>query len=264
MEKITLTKLADMKRAGEKIACLTAYDASFAALLEDSGVEVVLVGDSLGNVIQGRGSTLPVNLDDMVYHTRCAAAGVRRALLVADLPFATFADPKTALASAARLMQAGANVVKLEGGAPVLESVAHLAAFGIPVCAHLGLLPQSVNKLGGYRVQGRDPDQARALIADARALQEAGADMLVLECVPAGLAAQVSADLGIPVIGIGAGVECDGQVLVLYDLLEITPGRRPKFCPEFGREAGVRAILERYVAAVKGREFPRPEHSYGD
>ncbi|HKK13441.1 MAG TPA: 3-methyl-2-oxobutanoate hydroxymethyltransferase [Gammaproteobacteria bacterium] len=261
---ITVTSLARMKRDGEKIACLTAYDASFAETLESAGVEVLLVGDSLGNVVQGRDSTLPVTLSDMIYHAACVSRGSRRALRVVDMPFMTYADPAQALAGAARLMaEGGAQMVKLEGGAVVADTVRHLVDHGIPVCGHLGLTPQSVHKLGGYRVQGRDEGGARRILEDARRLEECGAGVLVLECVPAELARTVSRALSIPVIGIGAGSHCDGQVLVLYDMLGLTPGRRPRFSKDFlaGRD-GVAGAVQAYVAAVKSGEFPDAEHSY--
>jgi 3-methyl-2-oxobutanoate hydroxymethyltransferase len=228
MSEITLSTLFQMKQRGERIAVLTAYDASFARILDEAGVDVLLVGDSLGMVIQGRESTLPVDVDEMVYHTQCVVRGRRRALLVADMPFMSYGSPEQALHNAGRLMkEGGAHMVKLEGGAVQLETVRRLADHGIPVCAHLGLLPQSVYKLGGYRVQGRDEASARKMREDALALQAAGAQMLVLECVPRGLAGEIRASLRIPVIGIGAGPDCDGQVLVLYDLLGITPGKPP-------------------------------------
>jgi 3-methyl-2-oxobutanoate hydroxymethyltransferase len=253
-----------MKQKGEKIACLTVYDASFAQLLEDAGIEVLLVGDSLGMVIQGWETTVPVTLEDMVYHTRCVARGRKRALLVVDLPFMSYATAPLALASATALMQAGAQVVKLEGGAIEVDIVRHLTERGIPVCAHLGLTPQSVHKLGGYRVQGREETAAETIRQDALALQTAGADMLVLECVPSSLATEITHTLAIPVIGIGAGVDCDGQVLVLYDALGITPGKVPKFAKNFSKEVsgGVRMTLEAFVKAVKSGDFPTLEHRF--
>ncbi|HQU14758.1 MAG: 3-methyl-2-oxobutanoate hydroxymethyltransferase [Chromatiales bacterium 21-64-14] len=261
---VTLRTLAEMKRAGEKIACLTAYDASFAAALESAGVEVLLVGDSLGMVVQGYDSTLPVTLDAMVHHAAAVARGSSRALRVVDFPFMSYGTPARALDSAARLMkEGGAQVVKLEGGRAQVEVVRHLTERGVPVCAHLGLLPQSVHKLGGYRVQARDPAAAQRLREDARALEEAGAGMLVLECIPAALAAEVSHALQIPVIGIGAGVDCDGQVLVLYDLLGLTPGKRPRFAQDFLAEApGIEGAVAAYVEAVKSRRFPDPAHTF--
>ncbi|MDE2089580.1 MAG: 3-methyl-2-oxobutanoate hydroxymethyltransferase [Gammaproteobacteria bacterium] len=261
---VTLNTLREMKRKGEKFVCLTAYDASFAAILEQAGVDVVLVGDSLGNVIQGRDTTLPVTMEDMIYHGRNVARGCGRMLRVVDMPFMSYATPAQALDNAARLMREGAaQMVKLEGGAILVEVVRHLAERGIPVCAHLGLLPQSVHKLGGYRVQGRDPEAARALAEDARALQAAGADVLLLECVPAILAREITQSLDIPVIGIGAGPDCDAQVLVLYDMLGITPGRRPKFSRNFMTGVdSVAAAVAAYVQAVRSGAFPDPEHMF--
>jgi 3-methyl-2-oxobutanoate hydroxymethyltransferase len=260
---ITLTRLAQMKRDGEKIACLTAYDACFAGLLDAAGVEILLVGDTLGMVVQGRHSTLPVTLQDMAYHVACVTRGRRNGLIVADLPFMSYASPGQALESSAQLMRAGAEVVKLEGGAIQLETVRQLTARGIPVCGHLGLLPQSVHKLGGYKVQGRDPAAYRSIVDDARALAQAGADLLVLECVPPGLATEVCAAVSIPVIGIGAGAGCDGQVLVLYDMLGMATGRRPRFVQDFSAGAtGIPDALRRYVRAVKDGSFPGPQHAY--
>ena len=261
---ITTAKLMQMKAEGEKIAVLTAYDASFTSRLEDAGIDVILVGDSLGMVIQGQESTLPVDVDEMVYHTRCVARGRRNALLVADMPFMSYSSAEQALDTAGRLMKdGGAQMVKLEGGATQLETVRQLTANGIPVCAHLGLLPQSVHKLGGYRVQGRDEDSALAMKEDAQALELAGAQLLVLECVPTGLAAEISRLLAIPVIGIGAGPGCDGQVLVLYDMLGITPGKAPKFSKDFLKGAGsVAQALADYVKSVKDGSFPGEDESF--
>jgi 3-methyl-2-oxobutanoate hydroxymethyltransferase len=262
MGRMSLTRLRDMKAAGERIACLTAYDASFAALMEEAGVELLLVGDSLGMVIQGHDTTLPVTLAEMIYHTRCVVRGSRAALIVADLPFASYATPAQALGNAARLMrEGGAQVVKLEGAR--VEVVAELARHGIPVCAHLGLLPQSVHKLGGYKVQGRGTRSADDLLADALALEAAGADLLVLECIPQELAARVTGRLRIPVIGIGAGPGCDGQVLVCYDLLGVASGRAPRFVKNFLAQAeDLRGAFSGYVDAVKAGTFPGPEHSF--
>lgn len=264
MKRITLTTLQEMKKAGEKFTCLTAYDSSFAALLDAAGVEVLLVGDSLGMVIQGQESTLPVTLDEMIYHTRCVARGCRRALLMADMPFLSDVDPRQAVSNAGRLMkEGGAQMVKLEGGAMQLETVRRLAGQGIPVCAHLGLQPQSVHKLGGYRVQGRDQESARRIHDDALALQDAGADLLLLECVPASLAARIRDALRIPVIGIGAGPDCDAQVLVLYDMLGIASGYLPRFVKNFLAEReSIPAALAAYVQAVKEGSFPAAEHSF--
>lgn len=260
---VTMPSLAAMKAEGRAITMLTAYDASFAQLIDAAGVDCVLVGDSLGNVIQGRDSTLPVTVEEMAYHTGAVRRGLKRALLVTDLPFMSYHDRGSAMHSAALVMRAGAQMVKLEGGAAHAETVAVLVANGVPVCAHLGLTPQHVHQLGGYRVQGRDEEPARRLKADARILAEAGAGMLVLECVPAPLAREVAQALSIPVIGIGAGSEVDGQVLVLYDMLGITPGRAPKFVHDFMAEAGdVRAALAAYVSAVREGRFPAAEHAW--
>ena len=264
MSRITVTSLRGMKQAAEKIAVLTAYDASFAHILDEAGVEILLVGDSLGMVVQGRETTLPVTLDDMIYHTRMVAAGSQRALIMADMPFMSYANPQQALENAGRLMkEGGAHMVKLEGGAPLVETVRGLSAYGIPVCAHLGLLPQSVHKLGGYRVQGKDAESAEHMLLDARAMEAAGADVLLLECVPATLAVEIAAALEIPVIGIGAGPGVDAQVLVLYDMLGITPGKRPRFSQDFLQQGGdIRAAVTAYVQAVKSGAFPAAEQSF--
>lgn len=261
---VTIAQLREMKAAGEKIATLTAYDASFAALLEASGIEMILVGDSLGMVVQGHGTTVPVDVEDVIYHTRCVANGCHHALLVADMPFMSYATPHQALENAARLMQeGGAQMVKLEGGAIQVETIRYLTARGIPVCAHLGLLPQSVHKLGGYRVQGRVEHVARELREDAVAVTDAGADLLVIECVPSRLAAEISASIDIPVIGIGAGPDVDGQILVIYDMLGITPGKRPKFSKDFlAGKGSVTAAIDDYIAAVRDGRFPAAENSY--
>jgi 3-methyl-2-oxobutanoate hydroxymethyltransferase len=264
MSRITVTTLRKMKQAGEKIACLTAYDASFAQILEEAGVEILLVGDSLGMVIQGQDSTLPVTLGDMIYHTRIVSGMSEKALVMADMPFMSYATPQQAKFSAGRLLkEGGAHMVKLEGGAAMVKTVQELTSHGIPVCAHLGLLPQSVNKLGGYKVQGRDEKAAHDMIADARAMEEAGADIVLLECVPSTLAAEITAALSVPVIGIGAGSQCDAQVLVLYDMLGITSGKRPKFTKDFMQEADdVRGAVSAYVQAVKNGDFPSDEQSF--
>lgn len=260
----TLTSLQKMARDGEKIAVLTCYDASFASLLDQAGVEVLLVGDSLGMVVQGEQTTLPVTMADMVYHTRCVAQGAKRAFIMADMPFGSYQGrPDQAFANAAELMAAGAHMVKLEGGAFMAETVAFLVQRGIPVCAHLGLTPQSVHQLGGYRVQGKTDQAARRLLQDAEALERAGAGMMLLEAIPAALARQVTERLAIPTIGIGAGADCSGQVLVLYDLLGIYPGNTPKFARNFLAGAGsVQAAVDQYVRAVKSGAFPAAEHSF--
>lgn len=261
---VTLPRLREMRAKGEPIAMLTCYDASFAALLDSQGVDCILVGDSLGMVIQGRGDTLPVSVDEMAYHTRCVARGLSAAWLIADLPFGAYqASPEQAFASAVALMQAGAKMVKVEGGAWLAPTVAFLVERGIPVCAHLGLTPQSVHALGGYRVQGRSDDEAARLLADARALEAAGAAMVVLELVPAALAERVTQALGIPTIGIGAGNATSGQVLVLHDMLDVYPGRKPRFVRNFMQgQPDIGAAVAAYVAAVKDRSFPAAAHSY--
>lgn len=262
-KSITVPRLSQMKAEGQRIAMLAAYDASFAAQLEMAGVDVVLVGDSLGMVVQGCDSTLPVTVDDMVYHCSAVARGLRTALLVADMPFMSERDVPHALESARRLMgEGGAAMVKLEGAGYICEVIAALVARDVPVCAHLGLTPQSVHRLGGYRIQGREAADAERLLADAHAVVAAGATLLVLECVPAELAGRITRELQIPVIGIGAGAATDGQVLVVYDMLGITPGRRPSFSKDFLAEQGsVAAALQAYVAAVRDGSFPGAEQT---
>jgi 3-methyl-2-oxobutanoate hydroxymethyltransferase len=264
MPRITLTELGALRARGEKLVMLTCYDASFAALCDEAGVELLLVGDSLGMVVQGHDTTLPVTMDEVAYHTACVARGSKRGLVIADMPFGSYqASKEQALVNAARLMAAGAQMVKLEGGRPMLETVRFLVERGIPVCGHVGLTPQAVHQLGGFRVQGKTADAARILLDDAKALQDAGAAMIVLEAIPSALAAQATAALAIPTIGIGAGAECSGQVLVLHDMLDIYPGRKAKFVRNFMAGAdGVRSALRRYVEAVKSGEFPGPEHSF--
>ncbi len=263
MKKVTVNTLADMKRNGERIACLTAYDATFARALDQAGLDVILVGDSLGMVLQGAEDTLKVSLQDMIYHSRCVRAGCERAYLVTDMPFMSYATPARALGTAERLVaEGGAEMVKLEGGTVFSDTVRCLSDHGFPVCAHLGLTPQSIHKLGGYQVQGRDETAAQQILADAKLLQYAGASMLVLECVPHTLAAKVTRELTIPVIGIGAGKQCDGQVLVLHDMLGIGK-HKPRFTRNFMEGAGsIQMALEHYVSAVKKGEFPAPEHQY--
>ena len=263
-QPVTLTALNKMKQSGEKIVCLTAYDASFMVHVDQAGVDVVLVGDSLGMVIQGHETTVPVSMDDMIYHTKAVARTRKRALIMGDMPFMSYANVDQTLHNAARLMQeGGAHMIKLEGGAIQIETVRQLTARGIPVCGHIGLTPQSVHKLGGYRVQGRGDDAAQIMKEDALALQDAGADMLILECVPVDLATKISKALDIPVIGIGAGKETDGQVLVLYDILGITPGKAPKFSHNFMIQAGtIPAAISAYVDAVRDGQFPSPEHTF--
>ena len=243
---------------------LTCYDASFAAVLEAAGVDSLLIGDSLGNVLQGHESTLPVTQRDMVYHTQCVARGAKRAFIIGDMPFSTFqVSPQEAFRNAAELMAAGAHMVKIEGGRPMLDTVEFLTDRGIPVCGHLGLTPQSVHALGGYRVQGRGEDAGQQLLKEAKQLEQAGAGMVVLEAIPAALAGAVTGALKIPTIGIGAGVDCSGQVLVLHDMLDVYPGKKAKFVKNYMRPAGsIQGAVELYVKEVKARTFPGPEHSF--
>lgn len=262
---MTLHRLAAMHAAGEKIAMLTCYDASFARLLDDAGVDVLLIGDSLGMTLQGRDSTLPVTLDDMAYHVQCVARGNRTAWIVGDLPFASYhTGTEQALLSAARLMQSGAHMVKLEGGGWTVPVVRHLVERGIPVCAHLGLTPQSVHALGGYRIQGRDESGAERLLREAKELADAGAAMLVVELIPSELGQRLTQSLPIPVIGIGAGPGCSGQVLVLHDMLGVTRGRLPRFVRNFmDGSPSLEAAIRAYVATVKDGSFPDPAvHGY--
>lgn len=262
LKPLSITDLAAMKLCGEKISCLTAYDAAFSALIDKTGVDMMLVGDSLGMVIQGHNTTLPVTIRDMVYHARCVSNARQRAFIVADLPFMTYTTPVIAAKNAAKLMQlGGAQMVKLEG--PRIDCVRFLVDQGIPVCGHLGLLPQSINQLGNYKVQGKEQAAAEQMLADAHQLQQAGAGMLVLECVPTGLAKDISTQLTIPVIGIGAGVDCDGQVLVLYDMLDIGVGKRPRFSRNFISDAAnIEEAIYAYHQAVKQSRFPAAEHSF--
>ncbi|MBI4809238.1 MAG: 3-methyl-2-oxobutanoate hydroxymethyltransferase [Nitrosomonadales bacterium] len=262
--RTTLSKLQSMRDKGEKIAVLTCYDASFATLLETNGVDVLLVGDSLGMVIQGRESTLPVTIEQMAYHTACVVSGAQQAFVIADMPFGTsqFSARET-FAHAVQLMQAGAEMVKLEGGAEMAETVAFLTSRGIPVCGHIGLTPQSVHQLGGYKVQGRGDVAAQRLRDDAQSLQQAGAGMVLMEAVPAALAVEVTASLTVPTIGIGAGAGCSGQVLVVYDMLGIYPGKKARFVKDFMPGAGsIAQAVANYVAEVKSGAFPAAEHSF--
>ncbi len=262
-KSITIPKLQAMRAAGEKIVMLTAYDSSFAALLDHCGVEVILIGDSLGNVMQGQQTTLPVTLEQMAYHTECVARGNQTALVVTDLPFGTYGTAEQAFASAVTLMRAGAQMVKLEGGEWLAPTVRFLVERSIPVCAHIGLTPQSVHAFGGFKVQGKTDASAAQLRRDAEALQSAGAQLIVMEAVPAALAATVTSQLEIPTIGIGAGVECSGQVLVLQDMLNIYPGRKAKFVRNFMEgQTSIEGAIRAYVAAVKDGSFPAPEHTF--
>ena len=261
---VNVSTLRQMKADGEKIACLTAYDASFGLLVDAAGVDLVLVGDSLGMVVQGHDTTVPVTTDDIIYHCKNVARGIQRAFLVADMPFMSYTTPEQALGNAVLLMQeGGAMMIKLEGGASQVEIVDHLARHDIPVCAHIGLKPQSVHKLGGFKVQGRDPGKAKEMIDSSKRLQDAGADIVLLECVPNELGKAVTKALSVPVIGIGAGPDVDGQILVLYDMLDITKGKTPRFVRNFmqGHDAPIDAIAA-YVKAVKDASYPAAEHCF--
>lgn len=262
--RVTVSTLRKMKAEGEKIASLTAYDASFAAVLDESGIDIILVGDSLGMVVQGHDTTVPVTVDDIVYHSRCVASRCQHALLMVDMPFMSYTSPQQALETAMRLMQeGGGQMVKLEGGEREVETVRKLSEQGVPVCAHIGLQPQLINKLGGYRVQGREQRQATKMLEDAVALQEAGADALLLECVPEMLAAEITANLDIPTIGIGASPACDGQILVLHDILGITPGYVPRFTKNFLQgNKSIQDAISSYVVEVKRGTFPALEHCF--
>ncbi|MCE2999742.1 MAG: 3-methyl-2-oxobutanoate hydroxymethyltransferase [Betaproteobacteria bacterium] len=263
--RITLSNLHKMMRDGQKITMLTAYDASFAALLDAAGIDTLLIGDSLGNVLQGHESTLPVTLRDMVYHTACVARGAKRAFIIGDMPFGTFqVSPQEAFRNAAEIMAAGAQMVKIEGGRPMLDTITFLTERGIPVCGHLGLTPQSVHQLGGYRVQGREEDEAQRLLDDARILEQAGAGMIVLEAIPAALASQVTAAAGVPTIGIGAGADCHGQVLVLHDMLDVYPGKKARFVKNYMKAAAgsIQDAVALYIMEVQSGKFPGKEHSF--
>ncbi|MFK5971484.1 MAG: 3-methyl-2-oxobutanoate hydroxymethyltransferase [Candidatus Marithrix sp.] len=258
-----MINLDKFKQNGEKITCLTAYDASFASIIDQAGIDVLLVGDSLGMVVQGQASTVPVTIDDMIYHCQLVARARQKSLLIVDMPFMSYSTPEIAFEAAARLMREGqAQMVKLEG-AWVAETIEMLVERGIPVCGHLGLTPQSVYTLGGYRVQGRDEEDAQRLKEEALLLQSAGASLIVLECLPGKLAAEITTSLRIPTIGIGAGKDCDGQVLVLYDILGITIGKIPSFSKDFLQETGsIATAISAFIQAVKNGTFPTPEHTF--
>lgn len=266
---VHVAELRRMRDAGEKIACLTCYDASFALLQDRAGVDLVLVGDSLGMVIQGNASTTSVTVEDVVYHTRCVAPHLRRAFLVADLPFLSYATRERALDASQRMMQeGGAKMVKLEGGAEQADIVEYLSIRGVPVCAHLGLQPQMIHKMGTFKVQGRDAVAAEGMRRNAKILEEAGADLLLVECIPSSLAAQIHDNSSIPLIGIGAGPGTDGQILVLQDILDISPqmhsGRKPRFVRNFMEGAdSIESAIEAFVRAVKAGTYPAPEHGFG-
>lgn len=263
-KKITLSTLANYKKNKEKFTCLTVYDASFAQILDQSGIDVLLVGDSLGMVIQGHDTTIPVSMQDMLYHTRIVTRNTQYGFVLADMPFMSFATEAEAFTNSAQLLQAGAHAIKLEGANWLLPTIERLSERGIPVCGHLGLLPQSIHLLGGYKVQGRRIEQAEALLRQAKNLQNAGAQLLVLECIPAALAAEITAAVTIPVIGIGAGPDTDAQVLVLYDMLGITPGYSPKFTRVFldNQHSTIPDAIKSYVEAVKSGSFPAQEHCF--
>jgi len=264
MTRVTIKALQKLRDDGVKIAVLTCYDASFAAMLDAAGLDSLLIGDSLGMVLQGHETTLPVTLADMAYHTRCVARGSKRSFLVADMPFGSYQEsPQHAFRSAAELMAAGAQMVKLEGGAEFADTIRFLTRRGVPVCGHLGLTPQSVHQFGGYRVQGKGEDAEQKLIEDAVELEAAGAGLIVLEAIPAKLGEQVTQRLRIPTIGIGAGPGCSGQVLVLHDMLDVFPGKKARFVRNFMKGAsGIADAAERYVRAVRDGSFPAEEHSF--
>ncbi|MBP7942954.1 MAG: 3-methyl-2-oxobutanoate hydroxymethyltransferase [Polynucleobacter sp.] len=260
---ITISKLLSMRAEGEKISMLTAYDSTMSALLNRCGVETILIGDSLGNVIQGHSSTTPVTVEQVAYHTECVARANSHAFIIADLPFASYGDPAQALDSAAKLMRAGADMVKLEGGDWQIDIIQYLVERSVPVCAHLGLLPQSVHILGGYKVQGKSKDAASLMLEQAIACEQAGAQMIVLEAIPSSLGKLITESLAIPTIGIGAGADCSGQVLVLQDMLGISPGKPPKFVKNFlDGHASIEAAVKAYVREVKSGKFPGPEHGF--
>ena len=260
---ITISKLLSMRAEGEKISMLTAYDSTMSALLNRCGVETILIGDSLGNVIQGHSSTTPVTVEQVAYHTECVARANSHAFIIADLPFASYGDPAQALDSAAKLMRAGADMVKLEGGDWQIDIIQYLVERSVPVCAHLGLLPQSVHILGGYKVQGKSKDAASLMLEQAIACEQAGAQMIVLEAIPSSLGKLITESLAIPTIGIGAGADCSGQVLVLQDMLGISPGKPPKFVKNFlDGHASIEVAVKAYVREVKSGKFPGPEHGF--
>jgi 3-methyl-2-oxobutanoate hydroxymethyltransferase len=259
---LTINNIQDMKRQGEKIAMLTCYDATFARTMDEAGIDIILVGDSMGMVIQGMTSTVAVSVDDIAYHTQCVARGVKRAFLLADMPFGSYHDESTAMNNAVRLLAAGGAMVKLEGAGPMIGIVDYLASRGIAVCGHLGLTPQSVHQFGGFKVQARQDEAAGQLVKDALALQAAGAQLMVLECVPAPLGREVSKSLDIPLIGIGAGVGCDGQVLVMHDMLGLGD-RAPRFVANFMQGSqSIAAAFEAYVSDIRSGRFPAKEHEY--
>ena len=261
----TISHLLAMRANGEKISVLTAYDASFAALFDQAGVDALLVGDSLGNVIQGHNNTTPVTVKDIAYHVECVARGNQSAFLIADMPFASYSTPEQAMENASVLMRAGAQMVKLEGGRWLAETVQFLTQRSVPVCAHLGLLPQSVHMLGGFKVQGKSPEAAKELISDAQLLEQSGAQLLILEAIPSSLGKQVTETIQIPTIGIGAGPDCSGQVLVMHDMLGAFPGRAPKFVKNFLEgKPSIEEAIKAYIKEVKAGTFPSLEHCFKD
>ncbi|AOT07016.1 3-methyl-2-oxobutanoate hydroxymethyltransferase [Pseudoalteromonas luteoviolacea] len=263
MAKVSVSTLAKKKQQGEKITALTAYDASFAKLFYDNGVDVVLVGDSLGMVLQGGDDTLAVTTDDIAYHTRSVRAGTKELFVIADMPFMSYSNPAQACENAATLMRSGANMVKLEGGTWLVDSIKLLTQQGIPVCGHLGLTPQSVHVFGGFKIQGREEEQALQMIADAQALEAAGAQMLVIECIPSSLAKRITDAVNIPVIGIGAGKEVDGQILVMHDLVGISAGYIPKFSKNYLAETGnMPDAVKKFCDDVKSGAFPGKDHEF--
>lgn len=263
MSKITSSTLRTFKSEGKKFTALTAYDASFANAFDSEGVDVLLVGDSMGMVLQGHNDTLPVTVDDIAYHTRCVRRGIERSLLIADMPFMSYATPEQTMTNATTLMQAGASMVKVEGGHWLLESVKMLTERGIPVCAHLGLTPQSVHVFGGFKIQGRDADNAQRILDEAKALEAAGAQLLVVECIPAPLAKAITEALTIPVIGIGAGADTDGQILVMHDVLGISSGYIPRFSKNYLKQTGeIRSAVRAYIDEVSQGIFPAEEHTF--
>jgi len=263
MAKITTSKLLKMKQQGEKISTITAYDASFAKIFDQAGIHAILIGDSLGMVLQGQDDTLPVSIDDMAYHTQCVRRGVENTLVISDMPFMTYATTEQAYVNATKLMQAGASMVKMEGGAWLVDTIKGLVERGIPVCAHLGLTPQSVNVFGGFKVQGRDNEKAQEMIEHAKLLEKAGAQLLVLECIPAALGKAISEAISIPTIGIGAGKDTDGQILVMHDALGISCSYMPKFSRNFIVDTGdIKKAIELYISEVSNGNFPGPEHIF--
>ncbi len=263
MAKITTSTLLNMKKQGQKISTITAYDASFAKLFDQAGIDAILVGDSLGMVLQGQDDTLPVDIEHMAYHTQCVKRGVENTLIISDMPFMSYANKEQAFGNASKLMQAGASMVKLEGGDWLLETISGLVERGIPVCAHLGLTPQSVNVFGGFKVQGRNSEQAQQMISQAKALESAGAQLLVLECIPASLGREISQQLTIPTIGIGAGKDTDGQILVMHDALGISCSYMPKFSRNFLIDTGdIQKAIELYISEVSCGNFPGEDHIF--